>query len=85
MLSMVCVQGRGQAPSRWAPRLRGLACRTRGPAGLQLTSQAGWRPRVEGAGLRGRGLALPELSPPPCALSAAFVAGPACVMLTLLL
>ena len=85
MLSMVCAQGGGQTPPGCAPGLWGLACGTQGPAGLQCAAQAGWRPRVEDAGLRGRGLMLSVLSPPPCALPAAFTAGPARVVLTLLL
>lgn len=40
---------------------------------------------VEDMGLRGRGLTVPALSPAPRALPAAFAAGPACVVLTLLL
>lgn len=41
--------------------------------------------RVEDMGLRGQGLRVPALSPKPRTLPAAFEAGPACVVLTLLL
>lgn len=85
MLSMVCAQGGGQGSSRVGPSAAGAWRRGRqGPAGLQSQCRlaGGWR---GGRRAEGSGLMLSVLSPPPCTLPAAFTAGPARVMLTLLL